>query len=296
MGASLTYYNVWKWVAVDWSLFQYYYWEDFNPTNNERPVRWDNTTAYQETSNFNLSWFQPWHEVWCWVWQVDNTGDTTLTFTLNWDFQRYRNWTRSTSWSYQWSGTLELWWNWGWYMYFGVDDDEIRDWYSQYRIRWIWASSEQDIFLAYSDFTVSNLNIDSNLYNPWCLRLDWAHLYYTDSTWFESGYNGYWYKHRIAYDSSVWEYVWREYAWSIWMENSWSTAMKRIYYVTKSGYKTRTYWYQERYWWNVNVWNRYRWSIRVPTWDAEYWYWHLCYVTADGQKLRVLNWPPAWYV
>jgi len=287
MGVSLTYHGIWKWVEVDGSLFQYYYWEDFNPTNNSRPSYWTSIEAYEQTGTFDLSWFQPWHEVGCWVWVLESDSESSVNFTLYGDFQRLKNWSWTTSWNYGWRDTISSNKTFAWYMYFGVDDDEIWDWYTTYRIRWRGTAWSDTIWPIYSNFTVTNLNIDSNLYEAWCLRVDWAHLYYTDWTHWD-----YWYLHRIAYDSSVYDYVGRDCAWSIWLKDTWWNDRKHIYYVTENWYKTRTYWFQEWYWWDVNVWSQYRWSIRVPTWDADRWYGHLCYVTATGQKLRVLNWPP----
>lgn len=292
MSVSLEYTWIGKWIDVDGSLFQYYYWEDFNPTNKTRPTSWETCEAYEPTSTFDLDWFQPWHEVGCGIFILNNDWDSNATFTMSWSFQRLKNWTWSTSWTYWWtSKTIKAHDRYAGYMYFGIDDDEIWSWYTSYRIRWIWAASTWDTWEVYSNFYVSNMDIDSSLYPSGCLRVDWSHLCYTDWTWW-----GEWYIHKIAYDSNVYQYVGTEYKGYIWMEDSWATAMKHIYYITEYGYKTRTYWYQQRYWGNRNVWTRYAWSIWIPTWDETYWYGHLCYVTAEGQKLRVLNWPPAWYV
>lgn len=286
MTVTLTYKGIWEWLVANWSEIINYYWNDFNPTNPTLPTPLTSLTVSNPTSSFDLYNFQPWHEVWCWVFNLTNSWSSSVSFTLYWEFQRLKNWTWSKSWQYKFTGTIQAnWLYWGW-MYFGIDDDEIWEWYTDYRIYRRWAAWT-DIIQSYSNFTVYDLNIDSNLYPSWCLWVDWARLCYTDGTHFYQ-----WYKHEIKNDYSVYEYVGRESAGCIWMENSWATAMKHIYFVTENGYKTRTYWYQERYGGNVNVWSGNRWSLRVPTWDMEYWYWHLCYVTATWQKLRVLNWPP----
>lgn len=297
MSVTLTYREVWEWVAANGVELINYYWNDFNPTNPSLPSPLTSMAATNITSSFDLTNFQPWHEVWCAVFWLENDWDSAVSFTLYWDFQRYANWSRETTWSFPWSDTIQPnWWYYYWWMYFGVDDDEIRDWYTNYRIRWRWAAWWETIWPLYTAFTVYNLNIDSNLYTPWCLWIEWDHLCYTDSTWYESWHDGYWYLHRIAYDSDYYIPVGTEYAWSIWFENQWITAMRRIYYVTEDWYLTRTYWYQQWYGTPSSPWTQYAWCIRVPTWDMQYWYWHLCYITADWEKLRVLNWPPVWYV
>ncbi len=287
MAVTLSYKGVWKWIEFDWDELINYYWNDFNPTN---PVTPSNRTTFEvsnQTSSFDLDWFQPWHEVWCGVFNLTNDWSSSVNFTLYWDFQRNSGWSWTTSWNFNWNGTIASNQIWGWWMYFWVDDDEIWSWYTSYRIRRRWTAWSEIIWPEYNYFTVSNLNIDDTLYEAGSLWIDWAHLYYTDWTHWD-----YWYLHRIAYDSSVYDYVGRDCAWSIWLKDTWWNDRKHIYYVTENWYKTRTYWFQEWYWWNVNVWSQYRWSIRVPTWDADKWYGHLCYVTATGQKLRVLNWPP----
>ena len=216
MSVSLYYTWIWKWVEVDGSLLQYFYWEDFNPTHNPRPSWWGTVWAYEATNTFDLSWFQPWHEVWCGIWNLKKDWDwSSETFQIKWNLQRLKNSTWTTGWDVSWSGTIHINEQWAWYMYFWVDDDEIWDWYSSYRIMWWWSTSWWDMGIAYSYFNVSNLDIDSNLYPSWCLWIDWVNLCYTDWThWSE------WYKHTIAYDSNVYDYVGRDAAWCIWMEDS----------------------------------------------------------------------------
>lgn len=290
MSLNRTYTWIGEWVEIDGSELINYYWNDFNPTNPTIPSSWTTFEASNPTSSFDLDGFQPWHEVWCWVFNMTNNWTSSETVIVLAEFQRLSGSWR-TSWSYRFNFSVAANDVYGWWLYFGIDDDEIWSWYSSYRIRWTRTWSWWDYWEETSYFTVSNMDIDSSLYPAWCLWVDWPHLCYTDWTHWDE-----WYIHKIAFDSGVYDYVGRDCAWSIWMENSGATAMQRLYYVTESWYKTRTYWCQLRYWWNVNVWSNKRWSIWVPTWDMEYWYWHLCYVTAAGQKLRVLNWPPSWVV
>lgn len=287
MALSMTYDAIWEWVEVNGNELINFYWNDFNPTQPTIPTNWTTAEVSNQTSTFDLFWFQPWHEVWCGMWILENTWSSSVTVWVSWKFQRLRSGSWSTSWQCNWNVTIQANQKRMWYMYFWVDDDEIWDWYTSYRIQWVWASTWWDTGTRNTSFSVSNLNIDSWLYPSGCLWVDWAELCYTDWIYWSE-----WYIHHIAHDSDVYEYVGRDCAGSIWLEDSGATAMKRIYYVTENWYKTRTYWCQEWYWWNVNVGSSRKWSIRVPTWDMEDWYGHLCYVTATGQKLRVLNWPP----
>ena len=283
MALAFTYVWVWKGVAIDGSLFQDYYWVDFNPTNNPRPSGWNTCTAESETSNFSLSWFQPWHEVWCAVFNLKNNGSSTATSNVTGIFQRYDgSW--STSWTFQFDHlSLNAWEEQAWYIYFGVDDDEVRPWYSKYRV--IFDCSDDSI--TSNEFTVSWLSIDSSRHSSWHLWVEGEHLCYIDGTRWTT-----WYKHSIAYDGNYSEYISTDKKWFIWLEEN---DYLSIYYITDTGRKRRTYGSDARYGWNVNVWTSKRWFMRVPTWWAEDWYWHLCYVWPNWSKRRVLNWPPTWH-
>ena len=278
--ASVTYNNIWKWILVDWTVLHNYYGDDFNPTNPDFPSSWSSVSAYQETTNFNLSWFQPWHEVWCSVCVI---GLDWYSWRLYGDFIRdWRIW-----WTYYWDI--------GWwsstkrsvYMYFWIDKDEIRPWYSEYQVHYYTVDWTVD---SYSPtFRVSNLSIDSSYHKSWYMRIDWQHLCYTDNTWEESWRDGYWFKHKIAYDSSYQESVWTDKAWYIWLWDSLA-----IYYVDEYWMKRRTYPSRERYWWSSRPWTSHTWETWVWEWSAEYWYGHLCFVNSNWESRRILNWPPWW--
>jgi hypothetical protein len=210
------------------------------------------------------------------------------------DFERY-DWSWHISWNWRhkvdWGNDdpEDYWWV-RWWCYFWVDKDEIRPWYSKYRIHiyatdWTW-----DYYSP--EFTVSNLSIDSTYHKAGYLRVEWSHLCYTDNTGDEDWMNGYWFKHKIAFDSSYASDVWSSNKWYIWLDDN---NYLQIYYVDESWLRRRTYPSRERYWWAVNVWSGNKWYMRVWVEDAEQWYWHLCYVSPAWWKRRILNWPPIWY-
>ena len=276
--ATLDYHKIWKWIEIDWSTFYTFYWQDFNPNVPSIPA-FTSAWASQETSNFNLVWFQPWHEVWCLV-LVFNM-DVSWSLYIESEFQAYI-WGWQTTWSgsrtYSVTTTQYM-----TYIYFWVDDDEIRDYSSQYRIvvnrefsDWTWENWIK------TDFTVSNLSIDSDFHTSWYLWVEWENLCYTD--WV---HHDLWYKHKIQRDS----YNWGSWTpWHIRIPNS--STQKRIYYVDAYWTVRRTHVASDRYggWWYV--WSSYAGSIRVPTGDMEYWYWYLCYVDSWGYKRRLGNWEP----
>lgn len=283
MAVSVEYNKIWKWIAVDWVTMQTFYWEDFNPTPFVRPSSWSTASVTNATTSFDLSGFQPWHEVGCWVIMIKATED--LSGTLYWDFERYRSgW--STARYHSWYIDLTGWGEGAYYIYFWVDDDEVWTWYTKYRVHYYTMNGKVDSYSP--EFTMSNLSIDDDTYSSWYMRVEWAHLCYVDGT-----YNSTWYKHTIAYDNSYSSYVWSDKAGYIWLDSSDNS---RIYYVDKAWTKRRTYNSSTRYWGNVNVWSSNKWFIRVSNWwGMEDWYWHLCFVTQSGYKRRILNWPPRWY-
>lgn len=283
MAIEVTYLKTGKWVAVDGSLLQYYYWEDFNPINEQFPSSWNSVTAYEETTNFNLSGFQIWNEIWCTVCVVQNTGSSSETMSsLSGIFQRY-SWWWQTTWTYYFgSETLEPGGMYAAYLYYGIDDDEVRPWYTRYRV--IFDSSA---FSGTSpEFTVSNLSFDSSLHPSWYLRLEWWNLCFTDAYYSSTR----WYKHIINRDPSYWEYVWSGSKWHIWLPTT--STDNRIYYVDVDWYKRRTNSSQPRYdTGDAYAWSWAKWHIWVSdAWDMEWWAWHLCYVNSLWYKRRITNW------
>lgn len=283
MAIEVTYLKTGKWVAVDGSLFQYYYGEDFNPINNTRPSSWDTATAYEETTNFNLSGFQVWNEIWCTVLVIKNTGSSTESWSsLSGIFQRY-SWWWQTTWTYNFgSDSLGAWGEYAAYLYYGIDEDEVRPWYTRYRI--IFDSSA---FSATSpEFTVSNLSFDSSPHPCWYLRLEWWNLCFTDAYYSSTR----WFKHIINRDPSYSEYVWSDSKWHIWLPTT--STDNHIYYVDNNWYKRRTNPSQPRYdTGDAYAWSGAKWHIWVSdAWDMEWWAWHLCYVNNQWYKRRITNW------
>ena len=161
-------------------------------------------------------------------------------------------------------------------MYFWIDDDEIWEWVSNYKVIWDMLDDSAEV-----SFTVSNLSIDSNTHRSWYLWIEWANLCYTDATWWTQ-----WYKHKINYDSYTW-----------WSGNPWyirvpSGTTWYIYYTDAYGTVRRTHMADERYWWNwFPSWAR-EWSIRVSDGDYTEWYGYLCFIDGNWECRRLWNWVP----
>lgn len=276
--SSLSYSKVWKWIAIDGSEFFTFYGKDFNPNVPSFPS-WETATCYQETSSFNLTWFQPWNEVWCYVWNVNCTASGNLYVESS--FQAYKNGSWTTTWDYDWSFSVDSGDLYMWYMYFWVDSDEIWDYATQYRIvtnRELWSEWNSNI----TSFTVSNLSFDSNTHRSWYLRIEWNYLCYTDATYsWSTGY-----KHKINYDSYTW------WSWDPWYIRvpSWTTWY--IYYTDAYGVVRRTHMADERYWGNYfPSWAR-EWSIRVSNGDYTEWYGYLCFIDGNWECRRMWNGTP----
>lgn len=283
MAVTVDYNEIWKWINLDWDLYYDFYGADFNPQEFNIDG-WTDLSVYGVTSSFNLSNFQPGHEVWCWL---------VILYPNGWSWKLYADFYRDGhyAWYYSWNVSVSSeespWW---WFIYFGIDKDEIRPWYSTYNIHYYSTDGEVDFWSP--DFTVSNLSIDSSYHPAWYLWVEWSHLCYTDNTGDEVWMDGYWFKHKIAYDSSYSSNVWSENAWYIWLdENNYF----QIYYVDAVWVRRRTYTSHERYWWAVNVWSWRKWYMRVWVDDESKWYGYLCFISPTWWKRRILNWPPIWY-
>ena len=279
MALQFTYCKIWKWIDIDWSEFYNFYGKDFNP-NVPSPPTWTTTWVYNETSTFNLAWFQPWHEVWCCVVIIKNNWSSSRTQHIYADFYQWS----SNTWTYDAGNvTVDAWGEWMLYVYFWVDYDEIWSWYSNYRVEWQMLDDSKD-----ASFSVSGLSIDSTRHSSWYLWIEWNHLCYIDATYSSTQ----WYKHKIQYDSYNW---WSWEPWYIWIPTS--STDQRIYYTDAYWTVRRTHVASDRYspTWTPNtwyVWTQYAWKMRVPTWDMEDGYWYLCYVDSGWYKRRMGNWEP----
>ena len=289
MGYRLEVNEIWKWITIDGSVKQEFYWIDFNPNPFSRPSSFQEIWTTWTTTSFNLWGFQPWHEVGCYVFRL--IFDSTSSGTLRWEFLRYNSW-RESAWAYTWNVNGET--DFAWYMYFWVDDDEIRPWYTSYKVHLYGLNSVDE---ESPTFTISSLSFDDTLHSAWYLWVGWSSLCYTDCTWWELWNRNRWYKHMIAYDGNYSHFVWTEYSWMIWIDPN---EARRIYYVDKYGYERRTYeannWYGYSSWQWKYVSSDYKWKIRCP-WnndDMEHGYGHLCFVNNAWYVMRILNWPPSW--
>ena len=235
-------FQVWEWLHTgDWSF--YVYWKMFQPYDWADLFRsswsWDEVYALNETSDFNLSWFQQWNEVFGWMILVSNQSSSSITceFTVYLDqYVWWSWWTPDTSTLYRyetikWKTDTDTWANalafWMW-----VDPDEIRPWISQYRLR-LYAEST---LLATKILNVSNLDFDTTVCNAWYLWVEWSNLCYVPPCYY-SWSSDTWYKHKIQYDTG---YAWATWQtpWMIWIPDD--SSDHHIYYTTRNWTVLRT--------------------------------------------------------
>lgn len=283
--------QVWKWLQNNDGMTWVLYWDDFNPSVPSWFLNASECFAYNQTTNFDLAWFQPWHEVLWFVYEVTEAYwyAPQITHTIHMDFLRSSDWSSWETWWYEnitdTRDELSS-WDFQWkrrYWYAGVDYDEIWEWYTHYKFHVYTNDWAYDLYSP--TFTVSNLNIDSTRHPAWFMWVEWSHLCYTDATHYST-----WYKHKIAYDWNYNSFVWTDYSWMIWLD---TTTTRKIYYVDEYWYKRRTY--AARDWYTPSSpWTNKSWAIWTSTWWYSSWWIHLCFVSSAGDKLRILNWPPAW--
>jgi hypothetical protein len=283
---QVAYRWVWKWIGLDWSEFFNFYWEDFNPNVPSIPNR-TTASAYEETSSFNLSGFQPWNEVGCYVRQIDLTENGRLDVEI--DLQYY-SWWWQTCWDFSWRTTVDVkdYDSRMWYAYFGIDDDEIWTYSNQYRIVMNWEFTVWWSHVAWESwlintFTINSLSIDDTRHSAWYFWVEGNYLCYIDGVW-----GNRWFKHKINYDS--W-YNWGSWSpWYVWIPSS--SGDNHIYYVAANWTVRRTHyssaWYGGNYY---PSWAR-PWAIRVSNGSYEDWYWYLCYINSWWQARRMWNWAP----
>lgn len=288
-------FQVWEWIywsgayPVFWKMFQPYDWDDIVPSE----WSWDDFYALNETSSFDLSWFQQGNEVFAWIILVSNQSTSSITCDFTMYFDQYAWWwwqTPSTStyywydeyiqwkdWDTVWANGLAFWW---W-----IDPDEIRPWITQYRLR-LYADST---LLATKTFSVSNLNFDTTVCNAWYMRVEWANICYVPPCYYSWSSNT-WYKHRIQYDT------W--YSWATW-QTPWMIRIPddssdwHIYYTTSNWVVRRT---KETYPRvpTSSVGSSRRWHIwMTPSTSSspeETWYNYICYVDYAWRKRRLWTW------
>ena len=86
MALTEEYNEVWKWLSVDWSVIFDVYWKMFDPNLPSVPA-WT-ITVHDETTNFDLSWFQQWNEVSLWIIQLANYTASTISWVARCRFQQ----------------------------------------------------------------------------------------------------------------------------------------------------------------------------------------------------------------
>lgn len=281
--------STWKSLIVDWSVVQTAYWKTFNREPAYSASSWNAEWRASWESSFNLTNFQIWNEVLCFAltliaWTATQWEKVTTKMRL----QKMVNgvWTSNWTWEYTWTDTFTAWLEYAYSWYMWIDKDEIWDDASDYRLRRSWDWDKWHGWYTYTFFMVTNLNIDTTVCKSWYLWVEWNNLCYTDNILDEVWRDGYWYKHKIWYESYS-DYVGTDKAWSIRIQSSW-TYPNRIHYVDSSWYHRVTsnplWWYG---WYSTASWAE--WCIWVWAYSYLYWYGYLCYVDNAWTKHRIMN-------
>ena len=292
MALTVTYNNIWEWLSVDWSVVFDVYWKMFDPNLPSVPS-YDEISVHNQTTSFNLLWFQPWLEVSLGLIEIANRTSSDIEW-IAYCYMQQRIWgswvTADSSEVYLWwvdlpaeSGGeyyLQSFWVWMW-----VDPDEFRPWITQYRYKWELA---WDTFYS-PTITISNLSFDASAHPAGYLWVEWDNLCYVPPSYY-SGSSNTGYKHIIMED--YWYSGWSGDPWYIWIPSS--SSDHHIYYVTANWYVHRT---KESYDWSGGssyVWSGKSWYIRMtPSTSSQpeqAWYNYLCYVDWGGYKRRMGVW------
>ena len=285
MAVSLVKIETWEWIYQD-STIMYVYWKMFDPDVPTRPSWWDTVWVVNETSNFNVSWFQKGNEVYACVLEIDCTSSANsvkITATLQqWDWSNRIDWWVTDLWYWDLSDQYYYSFRTRWW----IDNDEIWEDYTQYRVKFHFSTWEN----FYKIFTVSWFDYDCEPKTAGMLWIDWINLCYTDWTnWWDT-----WYIHKIAPDSWYsWGNVWSDYAGHIWIPTS--ATDNHIYYIDEFWEKRRTNESRQRQQsYNRRVWSQYKWAIWTRKWMATtnewVWYSYLIYVDWWWYVRRQGNW------
>lgn len=289
MANSISYYEVWKWFEVGGTNYPIY-WVMFDPPYwNVRPSWYFTFSATNTFSSVDLSNFQQWHEV-C-VYCVKISVDTAATNqkVITW-FKQYRwSGSRYTPLQFYYNDDFEAWYDYCYYMWVGVDPDEVWPDYTNYKF---FVEVNDGELYAEKEFTVSNLSFDTTPHPAWYMWVEWSYLCYVPPSYY-SGSSTTWYKHRINPDTWYsWSNVWTDKAWSIRIpSSSWD---HHIYYVNEYGVVARTKSSYTRDDTNVYVGSDSAWSIwlipSTSSWPEQVWYNYLCYVDGWWYKRRMGIW------
>lgn len=289
MANAVMYYNwIGKNVLNNWSVYYEVYGNMFWQT---LPNTWAvSYTVFRMSweSSYDLQWFQPWHLV-LWYVPILASNWDSWSYNISAYLQYNDSWTWRSTWdvaTWSWTTSTNQVRKWLWVIW--IKSNNIRPtFWNQYRIytTWsVWSYTWTDKIL---NFTVSNLSVDTNVYQPWNMMVDWANIVYADV---------YWAKHIIAYDGNYnWSYAWSSKAWFMWLDPD---VIRRLYYVDEYWYVRRTYEASNRVnytsWQWRSVWSSYRWSIWTwkadSTWAVRY----LCFVNNNWYAMRLMNWNPNW--
>lgn len=289
-------FSVWKWIywswiyPVYWKMFQPYDWDDIMPGPG---WSWDDIYTIDETTSFDVSWFQQGNEVYGWIILISNQSTSTTSHYATMYLDQKINW----QWRNPWTSNYDLWsftiewkdseytyatwfWFWGW-----IDTDEIWSWITEYRLRLYADSTLLDTIY----FSAYWFDFDTTVCNAWYMRVEWANICYVPPCYY-SWSSTTWYKHRIQYDT------W--YSWATW-QTPWMIRVPNdssdwhIYYTTANWVVRRT---KETYPRvpTTTVSSSKRWHIwmtpSTPSSTEETWYNYICYVDYWWRKRRLWPW------
>jgi hypothetical protein len=291
--------NIEHWDMGKWFyLMQSYpvFWKMFQPYEISRPIwwGWDDFYAIDQTTHFDLSSFQQWNEVFASTLLISNQSSSDVTFYMEVYFDQYVNW----HWQNPWTSNWDMWyitiewksgdttWANGSYYWAWVDEDEMRPWISQYRLRLVIDWTE----LSTINFSQSNLSFDTTPCPNWFMRVEWANICYVPPSYYSwSANTGY--KKRIQYDTS--------YSWATW-QTPWMIRVPNdstdhhIYYTTRNWVVMRTKETYPRPYNPSSTWYSSRWHIwMTPStqWSPEETgYNYICYIDSSWYKRRLWPW------
>ena len=261
-------------------------WVDFNPRQpNDLFLPWYSQSdifLLNQTTSFDLTGFQNWHEVWAWLIMIENLTGVNETWTF---WIRFKKWT-VTIFEFTLNYDLDPWFYSFLYSYIWVDYDEIWSNASDYSVAFLIDNVE----VSTINYTVTNLDTSNfTQRTAWRIWVEWDHIHYIDSVIEVSDE---WYEHTIWNDWVVYD-TWKT-PWRIWVDttNHW-----RLYYTDSSWNVRRTYLADDWIWFNTWGWNELPLSSKTPwrIWvsNNQFWnwsYWYLVFIWNDWNWYRIMNW------
>lgn len=277
-GWDITVYDcsVWKNLTNSGTVVQTFRGKEEWSIDLSSVPRWNWTSWW---TSISCSWLQKWHYIGVSNLTVEipnsiSTDTVVVRFELQWNI----NWTWETLYTdIIWETEVQWWYYRTWREVLWIWPDTVWTNTNTYRCRRFWVSEWWHWnWQYYRSFTISNLDINDTKATPWCRRVEWNTLCYTDWDW---------YKRIISHDWTTPTAVWNQYAWSVWIVNSWITEMKKIYYVSSNWFIYKTHVGRRDARWSSlpSPWTSYRWSIWV---DRAWMY----FVTANWDVVALWNW------